>query len=220
MEFKEVLEARYSCRAFLPEAVSDEVIRELVAASQRIPTWGNTQPGKVYAVSGAKAHALRIDLTAAATAGQDENPDIPMPQGFEGRLMDRYRALGKSLFKVLGIGRDDREKRREHYINNFNAFGAPTLVYFTVPDRQSPYVIMDVGAMVSTFCLAAADQGLGTCVIAALARYPDAVRTRLAIPDDEKIVIGVALGHPDPAAEVNRFRSAREELDEVLRVLS
>lgn len=151
MEFKEVLEARYSCRAFLPEAVSDEVIRELVAASQRIPTWGNTQPGKVYAVSGAKAHALRIDLTAAATAGQDENPDIPMPQGFEGRLMDRYRALGKSLFKVLGIGRDDREKRREHYINNFNAFGAPTLVYFTVPDRQSPYVIMDVGAMVSTF---------------------------------------------------------------------
>lgn len=220
MEFNDVLAARYSCRAFSQKPVSHETIRELVAASQKIPTWGNTQPGRVYAATGDVAQALRSDLVAAATAGQEENPDLAMPKTFEGRLMDRYRALGKSLFGVLGITRHDQDKRSQHYANNFNAFGAPALVYFTVPAGQSAYVVYDLGAMVCAFCLAGANAGLGTCVIAALARYPDVVRGRLAIPKDEKIVIGVALGYPDDAAEVNRFRSEREDLDQVLSIVS
>lgn len=220
MEYKDVLKARYSCRAYLDQPVSDELVGELVAMAQQVPSWGDTQPWKVYVASGDKAGAIRADLATAFTAGEEPRPDIPMPPSFEGQLMDRYRTLGKSLFAVLGLGREDKEARARHYANNFNAFGAPSLVYFTIPKGQTSYVQFDVGAMVTAFCLAAADHGLGTCILAALARYPDLVRTHIDIPNDELILIGVALGYPDETAAVNQFRSARDPLENVLRIFS
>lgn len=218
MEFKKLMASRYSCRCYTDQAVDDQTIRELAALAQRAPSWGNTQPGRIYAAQGEKASAIRAGLVAAVRAEQPENPEVVMPATFEGPLMDRYRQLGRSLFAVLGIGRGDHDKRGAHYANNYNAFGAPCLVYFTIPAGQTPYVVMDTGAMITAFCLAAADARLGTCIIAALARYPDEVRRHLTIPDNEKILMGVALGHPDEAAEVNQFRSKRAELDQVLTI--
>jgi nitroreductase len=215
VEYQDVLTRRYSCRRFLDKPVDAAQVRELAALAQQVPSWGNTQPWKVYAAAGEPALAIRRGLVQAHASGERESPDIPMPPGFPGLLMDRYRDLGKAMFAVLGIGRDDKDKRNAHYANNFNAFGAPALVYLTVPADQTSYVVLDVGAFVTAFCLAAADQGLATCVLAALARHPQVVRQVLPIPAEERVVIGLALGHADPAAEVNRFRSTREPADKV-----
>lgn len=216
MEFQDVMRARYSCRRFLPTPVDAQTVIQLVAQAQRVPSWGNTQPWRVHAAAEATALAIRQGLVAALASGQSEDPEIPMPHGFVGALMDRYRDLGRAMFKVLGIGREDKDKRNAHYANNFDAFGAPVLVYLTVPAGQTHYMVMDVGAFEAAFCLAASERGLATCVLAALARYPQVVRQHLAIPQDERIVVGLALGHPDPAAEVNQFRSNRAPLEEVL----
>lgn len=216
MEFQEVIKARFSCRRYLPTPVDSRTVRELVTLAQRVPSWGNTQPWRIYAAGGATALAIRQGLVAAQRAGQTEETELPMPPSFSGALMDRYRSLGMAMFQVLGIGRDDKDKRAAHYSNNFDAFGAPALVYLTVPADQTPYVVLDAGAFVSALCLAASDRGLATCVLAALARFPRVVREHLPIPDDERLVIGLALGHPDPAAPVNQFRSSRAPLEEVL----
>jgi nitroreductase len=165
---------------------------------------------------GQAALAIRNGLVQAYQAGEKEAPDIAMPAQFSGAMMDRYRDLGRSLFKVLGIGREDNDKRSAHYANNYNAFGAPVLVYVTVPAGQTTYAAYDAGAFVANFCLAAADAGLGTCIAAALARYPRVVREHLPIADDESLVIGVSLGWPEAGAQVNAFRSARDPLDKVL----
>jgi hypothetical protein len=153
-----------------------------------------------------------MDWCRRYQAGEKETPDLAMPAQFSGAMMDRYRDLGRSLFKVLGIGREDNHKRSAHYANNYNAFGAPVLVYVTVPAGQTAYAAYDAGAFVANFCLAAADAGLGTCIIAALARYPQVVREHLPISDDESLVIGLSLGWPEAGAEVNAFRSARDPL--------
>jgi nitroreductase len=216
MEFSEVLQARFSCRRFLSTPVPAQTVRELVASAQRVPSWGNTQPWRVHAAGGPVALAIRQGLVAALGSGQEEVPEMPMPPSFSGALMERYRGLGIALFGVLGIGRGDQDKRAAHYANNFDAFGAPALVFITVPADQTPYVVLDCGAFISTLCLAASDRGLATCVLAALARYPKVVRQHLAIPADERLLMGVALGYPDSAAPVNQFRSPRADLDEVL----
>ncbi|MFH1033236.1 MAG: nitroreductase [Pseudomonadota bacterium] len=216
MEFSELIAARYSCRRFLPTPVPAQTVRELVALAQRVPSWGNTQPWRVHAAGGASALAIRQGLVEALRAGQEEGPELPMPPGFSGVLMERYRGLGMALFQVLGIGRGDQDKRNAHYANNFNAFGAPTLVYVTVPADQTPYVVLDAGAFITALCLAASDRGLATCVLAALARYPSVVRQHLPIPSEERLLMGLALGHPDPQAPVNQFRSSRAALDDVL----
>ncbi len=216
MELQDALSRRYSCRRFLGKPVDSALVRDLTALAQQVPSWGNTQPWKVYAAAGPSALAIRQGLVQAHTSNQPEQPEIPMPQGFGGLLMDRYRDLGKSLFAVLGIGRGDKDKRNAHYANNFDAFGASSLIYVTVPTEQSPYVILDAGAFVTAFCLAAGERGLGTCILAALARYPQVVRSVIDIPGDESILIGLALGYPDPDAPANRFRSARAPLEQVL----
>jgi nitroreductase len=216
MEYKDVLARRYSCRRFLDKPVDAALVRELAALAQQVPSWGNTQPWKVYAVAGEQALAIRKGLVQAATTGQTEQAEIPMPPSFNGVLMDRYRDLGKAMFAVLGIGREDKDKRNAHYANNFDAFGAPVLVYVTVPAGQTPYVALDAGAFVTAFCLAASERGLATCILAALARYPQAVRAVLDIGGDESILIGLALGHPDPEAPVNSLRSDRAPVEQVL----
>lgn len=215
MEFRRTIEARYSCRRYLDRPVERETVLELIATAQRIPSWGNTQPWRVHAAAGQAAQDIRAGLVESYREGLSESPEVTMPQGFEGRLMDRYRHLGRGLFGALEIGRGEDQRRADHYANNFGGFGAPCLVYVTVPAGQTGYVIFDAGAFMTTFCLAAADRGLGTCVIAALARYPHAVRRVLDIGDDELILMGAALGWPDPEAPVNSFRSQREPVDQI-----
>jgi nitroreductase len=220
MELKQSLKDRHSCRRYSDKPVDAQMVRDLVTLAQRAPSWGNTQPWRIYAAGGDTARSIRDELVQAHKAGEPHRPDIEMPNApaaFSGKMAERYRTLGITQFKALGIGREDREKRAQHYINNFNAFGAPALVFFTVPAGQTSYAALDGGAVVTAFCLAACDAGLGTVILAALARYPDLVRKYLPISADEKLLIGLALGYPDQSDHpANFFRSERADIDEVL----
>ncbi len=216
LEFEDLLNARYSCRRYLDKPVPAATVEGLVAKAQRSPSWGNTQPWRVYVAGGETALNIRQALVQAFQTKQEEAPDLAMPENFSGAMMDRYRDLGRALFKVLGIGREDKDKRAAHYSNNYNAFGAPALVFVTVPAGQTSYAAYDAGAFVANFCLAASQAGLGTCILAALARYPQVVRQHLPIPDGESLVIGLALGWPETEVDVNAFRSDRDPLEKVL----
>ncbi len=216
MEFSQAIKSRYSCRAYLDKPVDESVIRSLVETAHRSPSWGNTQPWRIWVAGGETAATIRQENVKLAEAEAPTRPEIPMPQSLQGVMKKRYTEVGKALFALMGIGREDEEKRKAHFLNNYNAFGAPALVYLTAPEGQTSYTVMDIGAFVNAFCLAATDQGLATCIQGALARYPDVVREHLPIPEDEKIVVGIALGYADEEAKINSFRSSRLPLDEIL----
>ena len=56
----EAILTRHSMRAFRPDPVSDETVRELLELASRAPSGTNTQPWKVHVVRGAvRDHALR-----------------------------------------------------------------------------------------------------------------------------------------------------------------
>jgi nitroreductase len=214
VELNQALENRYSCRRYLDKPVELEVIQELAALASHVPSWGNTQPWKVYAAGGQTAKDIRREITALFKAGREQEPDIYMPKTFDSPLMDRYRALGTGLFKVLGIARDDKARRRQHFLTNFDAFGAPSLIFWTIPKGESVYLALDCGANITAFCLAAYQAGLGTTVQSTLAYYPKVIKKYMDIPAEEDLLIGASLGYPDPEADVNRFRSTRLGLDE------
>ena len=58
--------------------------------------------------------------------------------------------------------------------------------------------------------LAARGHGLETCAQAALAEYPDVVRSILDIPDSKKLICGMALGHADYDDASYQYRTERE----------
>jgi nitroreductase len=204
---------RRSVRAFLPESVDGVVLKEIIDQARWAPSWGNTQPWEFYVISGDTVKKITDDLQAAAGAGADEKPDIEMPLKFPDPIMDRYRNLGMKLFEVLGIGRGDKDARLAHNLRNFNAFGAPHLVYIAIRDDLTPYAIFDAGAAAYAVTLAAHERGLGTCELAALVRYPDLVRKHVAFPDNRRLVIGLALGRPDPDHPSSAFLPGREPLE-------
>ena len=76
---------------------------------------------------------------------------------------------------------------------------------------------LDMGMFMENVMLAALAFDLGTCPQAALAEYPDIVRDTLGLPDSQMIVCGMALGHPDPDAPVNRYRLDREPVEQFTR---
>lgn len=66
MEFAELIQSRRSVRAYQADkAVTEDMIRELMAAVQLAPTWKNSQTGRYYAaVSTEKVEAVRACLPA------------------------------------------------------------------------------------------------------------------------------------------------------------
>ena len=52
MDVTEAVNRRKSIRAFLPDPVDDELLRELLTTASRAPSGGNVQPWRVYVING------------------------------------------------------------------------------------------------------------------------------------------------------------------------
>ncbi|MBQ1193853.1 MAG: nitroreductase family protein [Lachnospiraceae bacterium] len=61
MELQNCIETRRSIRNFSDEAVSDEILTELVEAAKFAPSWKNTQVTRYYAVKSSDTKALILD---------------------------------------------------------------------------------------------------------------------------------------------------------------
>ena len=218
MNVTEAVLKRRSTRSFLAHPVPRETITQALELARWSPSVGNTQPWDVWVVSGEKVGKLSGGFCRKVVQQAEQKPDFPIPDifTFEGGSMRRYRETGKSLFGNMGIRRDDYHKRFEHLLNNSSGYGAPHFLFVLVDQSLGIFSILDVGIFVQTFCLAATDLGLGTCIMANLVRYPEVIRELLPIPENKRLLIGIAFGYADLADPVNKFRSSREELSNLI----
>jgi nitroreductase len=218
MEFNDVALNRRSIRAFLAKPVPREKIEKAVELARWAPSWGNTQPWEVVVADGAKARELGRLFEEEGKKGAGPRSDIEMPGQFPEPHFARYKELGKTLFAAVGIARGDAQARAQHYLNMYNFFGAPTVVYLIIDSRLNvPYSCLDLGSFGTTFCYAALQEGLGTVYLAASMHFPDIVRKVLELPEDKKVVIGIAVGFPNPDATGAQFRSDRDPVKNILR---
>ena len=214
MELLEGLKTRKSIRAFKPEAVPRDLLTRVLEAARWSPSWGNTQPWELMVLGGDVVPRLTADRVAAVERKVAPNPDVPMPSGFPDAQQGRYMACAAGLFGTMGIAREDKARRLAHMVSMTRAYDAPVIIYVLFSaDLEVPYTMLDLGAIIHGLCLAAHAHGLGTCIEAQLAHYPDLVRRHLPVPDNRRIVMGIALGYPDPAAPANAYRTAREPLE-------
>jgi len=215
METQEMIRQRRSVRHFRPDPIPRQVLRDLLDLARWSPSWGNTQPWEVYVLTGEPLERLRKANQDQLRAGAAPTPEIEMPQEWPATLKSRYVGIGKSVLTALDIPREDREARLRYTLDMFGFFGAPCLIVLGVPaGLPRAYAALDIGLFLQTFCLAAADRGLGTCALAASVSYPSLIRRVAPVRDDVVIVIGAAVGYPDLSVPVNRFDRPRAGLDE------
>lgn len=212
----EALTSRRSVRAFMPDPVDEETIRDILTLAARAPSGTNMQPWKVFVVSGEKKQALSEAILNSGVRPEkitwDEYKYYP-DQFFEPYLT-RRRAVGFALYSLLGIGRRDVEQMRAQHDRNFTFFGAPVGMIFTIDRRLNVGSWLDHGMFLQSIMIAARARGLHTCPQAAFAPYHRLIRPILDIPEEEVVVCGMALGYEDVSKPENDLRSERAPVDE------
>jgi len=93
-------------------------------------------------------------------------------------------------------------------------FNAPTVVYITIPKKRTQYCLFDSGAIEMAIMIAAKDHGIDSVPAYQAIKYPDILRKYLKVPDDEDIVIGIALGYEDKEFILNKYKSKKLSLEE------
>jgi nitroreductase len=218
--FDQLSTARRSMRAYLPNPVSDDLLRQVLVQARRAPSGANLQPGSFVHVRGAVRDALSADLVDAWRHGREESEDYSyFPKPMPHTLRRRQVAAAQALYGALSVTRDDRAGRDAQFERNFRFFDAPVALVVTMPHDMGSGCYMDLGMTLYGLMLAAQDKGLATCAIGAMASYPNLIRGHLGLEASSHIVCGMALGYADPDAPVNQTQTTRCELDEYFKVV-
>ncbi len=213
---EDALRSRYSCRRFLARPVPRATIERVLRTAQMTPSWCNTQPWQIILLSGERADRLREKLYAHAKSGASANSNFAFPPRYEGIYRDRRKVCGVQLYQSLGISKEDRAGAAEQALENFSFFGAPHLMLITTPENLGVYGAIDCGLYVSSFMLAAREQGIDSIAQAALASYPDVLREHFGLREERKFVCGLSFGYGDKDHPVNGYRTERAELGDVV----
>lgn len=218
MDIKEAITGRYSCRAFLDTPVSDETITTILDTARWAPSGTNMQPWQVAVVRGDTLQQIGSAMSAARERGGEENPDYAYyPEEWFEPYKSRRKATGMALYGALGISKEDKDRKLRAWYDNYRLFGAPVGVLVFLDARLGEGSLIDIGIFVQNVVLAARAAGLDSCIQASLGEYPDIVRQILKLDKEMTLVCGVALGHGDPQAAVNRFRTPREAVETFTR---
>ncbi|MCB2098148.1 MAG: nitroreductase [Parvularculaceae bacterium] len=211
-----LLKSRISTRAFLDKPVSESDIREILEIAKFSPSGGNLQPWKVHVVTG----AARARVIAAARQSLSGNPfaveselAIYPPNLWEPYRTRRY-ALGEEMYEKLGIPREDKAGRLAHLARNYEFFGAPVGLFFTLDRRFDKGQWAHLGMLMLSIALVAEERGLATCMQEAWTTRAKTVCDELGIPDSEQFYCGMALGYADKSAPVNALRSSRAAVED------
>jgi nitroreductase len=208
----EALLTRRSVRAFLPDPVPRSEVEALLALASRSPSGSNIQPWKLHVFSGELRQRITREILHAldaGAAGSQQREWNYYPQQWREPYLGRRRKIGWDMYGLLGIAKGDYERTEQQRRQNYDFFGAPVGMMFTLEEDMEIGSWLDLGIFIGSLAVAARGRGLDTCPQAAFADFHRILRPLLGIPDNEIVICGMALGYADPAAPINALRTER-----------
>ena len=217
------IRTRRSLRAFLPTPVPRETIEAILAVATRAPSGTNTQPWKVYVLTGKAKTELSRKIGAAyddpAERAQHTEEWAYYPTEWKSPFIDRRRKVGWDLYSLLDIAKTDKARMHAQHRRNYEFFDAPVGLIFTIDRvlRQGSW--LDYGMFLQSIMVAARGRGLDTCPQAAFMQFHRIITEHVGASADEQVVCGMSLGHADPDAIENTLVTEREPVESFTRFL-
>jgi len=207
----EALNSRISCRAFLPDPVPRATVEKLLEQAQQAPSGGNLQPWHIFALTGTALEDLVGEVhETMKDQPRGETPAYRIyPQGLKQPYFDRRDKCGEDLYAAINVTREDKQGRLQQFRRNFELFGAPVGLFLYLDKTMGPPQWADAGMFLQSFMLAARQEGLHTCAQESWSRWPQTVAKHVQPPADLMLFCGIALGHMDVLAPVNKLRTER-----------
>lgn len=218
----QAITSRHSVRAFLDTPVEIQTIKDILAVASRAPSGTNTQPWKVYVVTGLKRDEM-IERVCQAQIEVQQHPELAKqytetfayyPENWISPYIDRRRENGWGLYGLLNIQKGEKEKMAAQQLRNYQLFDAPVALFFTVNKAMGIGSKMDISMMIQNVMVAAKARGLDTCPQAAWNHFHPIVLEVLGANEDEELVCTVALGYADPEHIVNTFITPRVSVED------
>jgi nitroreductase len=214
---------RRSIRAFLPTPVPRETIEAILEVAARAPSGTNTQPWKVYVLTGetklALSRKIRVAYDDAQVRAMHTEEYAYYPTEWKSPYIDRRRKIGWDLYGLLNIGRADKERMHAQHGRNYEFFDAPVGLIFTIDRILQQGSWLDYGMFLQNIMIAARGRGLDTCPQAAFIQFHRVIAEHVGAPDNEQVVCGMSLGYADPNAIENTLVTERAAVDAFARFL-
>jgi len=224
VDLVEAIKSRRSIRVFKKKAVPKTILKKILGLSIRSSSWGNTQPWEFIVVRGKKLGEVKKAFIQCSHELPDA--DLKAPAEFPEPLALRRRVTGIQVLQTMGIGREDKERREWWRLQGLQLFQAPAVIYILI-DRDyyfqktgiNVWPVFDCGLLAQNIMLLANNFGLGTVAQAQAVIYCKQLRQILDIPDSKLLVIGIAIGYPEEKASINKIRTDREPIENLVRWL-
>ncbi|AOO83943.1 nitroreductase [Bosea vaviloviae] len=207
--------SRRAVRAFLPDPVEPALVRRILTVAAQAPSGTNMQPWKVRVIGPDSRARLEAGLLLAL-----DSPDLPAaeeyryyPESFREPYLSRRRKVGWDLYGLLGVKKGDVAGMQRQTVANLRFFDAPVALMVTIDRDLEIGSWLDLGMFVQNILIAAQGHGLNSCPQAIFARFHPVVRRELAIPENEVVVCGIAIGKVDPEAPANALVPEREPVE-------
>jgi nitroreductase len=216
VEYDEVVLGRRSIRGFKRDLVPKTLIREIIEMAMRAPSSLNTQPWNFYVVAGEPLDRIRAGNTERNLAGVPSSREFRSHGEYVGVHRERQIEIAKQLFGAMGIERHDKAGRQDWVLRGFRQFDAPLsiVVTFDRSIREGDIGPFDCGGVANALVNAAWSRGLGCVINSQGIMQSPVVREHAGIPDDQVIMICIAMGYPDESFPANAVVSRRKSVDE------
>lgn len=221
MNLSDAIKQRRSVRAYKKQAVDAALIERIFLQAQDSPSNCNTQPWHVVVVSGDARDNIEKAMVSDIMAGKAPTPHFtPGDQGLKDEYRKRQIACAISLYDSVDVKYEEKEKRQELMLRNWQFFGAPHAAFFSMPKTMSEINAVDMGIYLQTIMLLMTEHGLASCPQGALAMYTEAVHEMANIPENHAIMFGLSFGYAEDDAPINQFEVGREELNSCVEFFS
>jgi nitroreductase len=212
----EAIAARRSCRAFTSRPVDIGLIRAILISARQAPSGGNLQPWHVHVLGGERLREFRrliVDKLVDQPDGEGTEYNIYPPNLKEPYRSRRFKC-GEDLYATIGVAREHRPARLAQFAKNYDFFGAPLALFFSIDRFMGADQWADVGMFMQNVMLLIQAQGLNSCPQEAWASWHKTVSEFLAFPAERMLFCGMAVGYADDTAPINRLRTDRAALEE------
>jgi nitroreductase len=206
--------SRRSLRAFLPTPVPRSTIEDILKVAARAPSGTNTQPWKVYVLTGEAKTGLSRKIMVAFNDPVEREKHTEeyayYPTEWKSPFVDRRRKVGWDLYGLLDIAKTDKARMHAQHARNYDFFDAPVGLMFTIDRVMRQGSWLDYGMFLQSVMVAARGRGLDTCPQAAFMQFHRIIGEHIGAPDNEQFVCGMSLGYADPSAVENTLVTERE----------
>ena len=148
---------RRSVRAFLDKPVPRAMIEEILDIARRSPSGSNVQPWQVYVTMG-EDHKRSLEKIRKALAenpmGEGDSYQLypnPLPEPYN----SRRRKVAKDMYAQVGIDYGDKTARLMQMAKNYEFFGAPVGMFFTIHESLGLPQWAHTGMFIQTIMLLA-----------------------------------------------------------------